>query len=77
LTLQPSAVTVDAPAGRAFVLYGDGRSDSNVGMLATRTGVGQGTVGGAASSLGTIAVGNGLRPLTCRKGTSPANQGDV
>ncbi len=55
-TQQPSAVAVDARAGRAFVLYGDGRGVSDVGTLATRTGVGQGTVGGAAGSLGTIAV---------------------
>jgi len=53
---QPSAVAVDGRAGRAFVLYGDGRGVSAVGMLATRTGVGQGTVGGAAGTLGTIAI---------------------
>jgi len=55
-TQQTTAVAVDARAGRAFVLYGDGRGVSDVGVLATRTGIGQGTVGGAAGSLGTIAV---------------------
>ncbi len=52
----PSAVAVDARAGRAFVLYGDGRGDANIGALATRTGVGQGLVGDAAGSSGTIVV---------------------
>jgi len=51
-----TAVAVDTRAGRAFVLYGDGRGDANVGALDTRTGAGQGTVGGAASEAGTMAV---------------------
>ncbi len=34
-----TAVAVDARAGRAFVLYGDGRGVSDVGVVATRTGV--------------------------------------
>ncbi len=55
-TQQTTAVAVDTRAGRAFVLYGDGRGDANVGALDTRTGAGQGTVGGAASEAGTMAV---------------------
>ncbi len=55
----PSAVAVDARAGRAFVLYGDGCGDVNIGTLATRTGVGQGLVGGAEGNSGTMAVDEG------------------
>ena len=55
-TQQVTAVAVDTRAGRAFVLYGDGRGDSAVGVLDTRTGIGQGTVGGADGTLGTLAV---------------------
>jgi len=51
-----TAVAVDAQAGRAFVLYGDGRGTSAVGVLATRTGVGQGSIGGTAGTLGTLTV---------------------
>ncbi len=55
-TQQPTAVAVDTRAARAFVLFGDGRGVSDVGALVTRTGVGQGTVSGAAGILGTMAV---------------------
>jgi len=55
-TQQVSAVTVDVKAGRAFVLYGDGRGVSAVGALDTRTGVRQVALGGAGGTLGTLTV---------------------
>jgi len=53
---QPSAVAVDARAGSAVVLYGDGRGDANIGVVATRTGVRRTPVVGAGGFSGTIAV---------------------
>ncbi len=51
-----TAVAVDTRAGRAFVLYGDGRGDANVGALDTRTGARRTPVVGAGGSFGLIAV---------------------
>ncbi len=53
---QPSAVAVDARAGSAVVLYGDGRGDANIGVVATRTGTRRTPVVGAGGSFGLIAV---------------------
>ena len=53
---QPSAVAVDARAGSAVVLYGDGRGDANIGVVATRTGAPRTPVVGAGGSFGLIAV---------------------
>jgi len=53
---QPSAVAVDARAGSAVVLYGDGRGDANIGVVATRTGARRTPVVGAGGSFGLIAV---------------------
>lgn len=53
---QPSAVAVDARVGSAVVLYGDGRGDANIAVVATHTGVRRAPVAGAGGSFGMIAV---------------------
>lgn len=56
---QLTAVAVDAHAGSAIVLYGDGRGTSNIAVLATRTGTRRAPTFGAGGTLGTIAIDAG------------------
>ncbi len=53
---QPSAMAVDTRAGSAILLYGDGRGDANIGVVATRTGARRASVVPAGGSSGVIAV---------------------